>query len=280
MYHLFKAEIAKLLKSKSFLICCIVVAGLGCVLVGSYAMMKEMYSSEAMTQVMEQVGSEGQSGVHVEMQKELGMLSDMTGQNLVELSFSGNTIQILLAVLVGIFVCSEFSGGAMKSIASRGFSRVKIYAVKYIVSIFGGELLAVVCVSVMALGGSLLWGFGDVSGSFWEDFAKFLLIQFLLNAALAGFMVCISFILRNVGISIAANIGVLMFATLGLTLIDLIIDSDSFSVGDYWIGNLINQASTFALSNSVIERSVIVSLVMFVLSFVVGAVFFKNSDVK
>ena len=118
MYHLFKAEIVKLLKSKSFLICCIVIVGLSCVLVGSYAMMKEMYSSEAMTQVMEQVGSEGQSGMQEEMQKELGMISDMTGQNLVELAFTGNTIHIMLAVLVGIFVCSEFSGGAMKNIAS------------------------------------------------------------------------------------------------------------------------------------------------------------------
>ena len=130
---------------------------------------------------------------------------------MVESAFAGNGIQLFLAILVSIFVCIEFSCGAIKNIASRGFSRTKIYTGKYLVCIIGGTLLAIITLLCFFLGGTVLWGVGELGVDFTSNLLTFLGVQFLLNAALTGLMVLVSMIVRNTGATIAINICIILW---------------------------------------------------------------------
>ena len=69
MYHILKAEIGKLFKSRTFLVCSIITVVMSLVLVISYKMMAQMYGPELIEQLNEQAASS--SGVSVQASQEL-----------------------------------------------------------------------------------------------------------------------------------------------------------------------------------------------------------------
>ena len=280
MYHILKAEIGKLFKSRTFLVCSIITVVMSLVLVISYKMMAQMYGPELIEQLNEQAASS--SGVSVQASQELdfSFLQNLSGIAMIEMTFSGDVVQTLLAVLVSIFVCSEFSGGAIKNIASRGFSRTKIYTAKYLVCMIGGVILAIIAIVTSFLAGTILWEVGETGKDFTSNLFTFLGIQFLLTVALTGLMVFISIVIRNTGAAIAINICVIMFSSIIFSLIDLVIKHEEIKAAEYWIGNLMVNISSLNVPAELIEKGLIVGLLTLVASYVAGVVQFKISDIK
>ncbi|MBQ4524048.1 MAG: ABC transporter permease subunit [Lachnospiraceae bacterium] len=280
MYHILKAEIGKLFRSRTFLICSIIAALMSVILLASYKMMSEVYTPEFIENLNQQTAT--QSGVSFQASEELDLsfFQNLSGISMLEMSFAGDVIQTLLAVLVSIFVCTEFSGGAIKNIASRGFSRTKIYTAKYIVCVIGGIILSIVVLLTTFLGGTLLWGVGETGGDFIGNLLTFLGVQFFLIAALTGLMVFVSMVVRNTGGSIAINVCVIMFASMIFQLFDLLIDSETFRVADYWIGNIVAQITSLSIPSELLERGIIVGVVTLLVTYIAGAAQFKLGDIK
>lgn len=280
MCHILKAEIEKLFRSRSFMICSIIIVIMSLIVLASYQMMTKIYTPEFIDQLNEQMAA--QSGASVEASADLNFdfLNNLSGISMVEMAFTGNTIQLILAVLVSIFVCSEFTGGAIKSIASRGFSRTKIYTAKYLVSILAGEILAIISILVLFLGGTILWGVGETGADFGKHLAAFLAIEFLLNAAVAGMMVFVAMMVRNMGGTIAINVCVLMFSGMIFSLIDLVLKLEEVKIADYWIYNIIANITSVSMNSDLINRSLIAGIFILAVSYVAGAVQFKLADIK
>lgn len=280
MYHILKAEIGKLFRSRTFLICCIIAVFMSVIVLASYEMMSKVYTPEFIEELNQQAASGSGASVQVSEELDLSFFQNLSGISMLEMSFAGNVIQTLLAVLVSIFVCSEFSGGAIKNIATRGFSRTKIYTAKYVVCVIGGTILAIVTLLTLFLGGTLLWGLGETGGDFTSNLLTFLGIQFFLNAALTGFMVFISMVVRNIGGSIAINVCVIMFASMIFKLVDLLIDNEKIKVADYWIGNVIANIASLSIPSELLEKGLIVGIFTLVFTYVAGALQFKMADIK
>ncbi|MBQ3513999.1 MAG: ABC transporter permease [Lachnospiraceae bacterium] len=280
MYHILKAEIGKLFRSRTFLICCIIAVFMSVIVLASYEMMSKVYTPEFIEELNQQAASGSGASVQVSEELDLSFFQNISGISMLEMSFAGNVIQTLLAVLVSIFVCSEFSGGAIKNIATRGFSRTKIYTAKYVVCVIGGTILAIVTLLTLFLGGTLLWGLGETGGDFTSNLLTFLGIQFFLNAALTGFMVFISMVVRNIGGSIAINVCVIMFASMIFKLVDLLIDNEKIKVADYWIGNVIANIASLSIPSELLEKGLIVGIFTLVFTYVAGALQFKMADIK
>lgn len=280
MCHILKAEIEKLFRSRSFMICSIIIVIMSVIVLASYQMLTKVYTPEFIDQLNEQMAA--QSGASVEASADLNyeFLNHLSGISMVEMAFTGNTIQLILAVLVSIFVCSEFTGGAIKSIASRGFSRIKIYTAKYLISILAGEILAVISILVLFLGGTIMWGVGETGADFGKHLATFFAIEFLLNAALAGMMVFVAMMVRNMGGTIAINVCVLMFSGMIFSLIDLVVKLEEVKVADYWIYNIIANITSVSMNSDLINRSLIAGIFILAVSYVAGAVQFKLADIK
>ena len=280
MYHILKAEIGKLFRSRTFLICCIIAVVMSVITLASYKMMSEVYTPEVVENFNQQTATDSGVSVQVSEGLDFSFLKNLSGISVLEMSFSGNVLTTLLAVLVSIFVCSEFSGGAIKNIASRGFSRTKIYTAKYIVCVIGGIILSIVVLLTTFLGGTLLWGVGETGGDFTSNLLTFLGIQFLLNAALSGLMVFVSMAVRNTGGSIAINVCIILFASMIFSLVDLVIDSEKIKVADYWIGNIIVNISSLSIPSELLEKGLIVGILTIVVTYIAGATQFKLADIK
>lgn len=280
MYHILKAEIGKLFRSRTFLICSMIAIVMSVILIASYEMMSKVYTPEFIEELNQQTATQSGATVQVSEELDLSFFQNLSGISMLEMSFSGNLVSTLLAVLVSIFVCSEFSGGAIKNIASRGFSRTKIYTAKYLVCIIGGTILSIVVLLTSFLGGTLLWGMGETGADFTSNLLTFLGVQFLLNAALTGLMVFVSMVVRNTGGSIAINVCVIMFASMIFSLFDLVIDSEKIKVADYWIGNIIANIASLSVPTELLEKGLIVGILTLVVTYVAGATQFKLADIK
>lgn len=280
MYHILKAEIGKLFRSRTFLVCSIIAIAMSLVVVVSYKLMAEIYTPEMIEQLNQQSAETSGASVQVNQELDFSFLQNLSGISMLEMAFAGDVIQTLLAVLVSIFVCSEFSGGAIKSIASRGFSRTKIYTAKYLVCIIAGAILSVITLLTSFLAGTLLWEVGETGADFVSNLFTFLGVQFLLIAALVGLMVLVAMVLRNTGASIAVNVCIIMFASIIFSLVDLVIDHEKIKVADYWIGNIMVNIASLSVPTELIEKGLIVGLLTLIVTYVAGVVQFKLSDIK
>ncbi len=121
MGQLFRFEFRKLFRQKSFYIC-------GCVLIGLILLtaitLNMIYSLSQ--------GNMEAGGVTVSASDD-GFL--YTGIYMLVGAVSSSNFTIVLAIFLSLFVCSDYTNGTLKNIIARGYSRTRIYAVKYMVSL-------------------------------------------------------------------------------------------------------------------------------------------------
>ena len=58
MYHILKAEIGKLFRSRTFLICCIIAVVMSVITLASYEMMSEVYTPEVVENFNQQTATD------------------------------------------------------------------------------------------------------------------------------------------------------------------------------------------------------------------------------
>lgn len=268
MSNVLSAEWVKLKKSKSYKVCFIITVALGFLVLGSLALTKSMFSEEMMQEMASEMG-EAYSIYQ----------NDLSGSMVLSQLFSGGDIQLVFAVFVSIFVAMEFSNGTIKNIASRGYSRIKFYLGKVIISSLAVTIMITGMLVVVTLVASLIWGFGHMQGVEALDILVFLLVQFCLNIAISLVFVAVAMVVQSNGVSIAINLVLVMLVPLVFTIIDLIFENE-YNISQYWIGTTISEASLLPLDSGMIVKSLIVALVYGGLSTVLGGILFHNRDIK
>ncbi|WP_430788349.1 ABC transporter permease [Virgibacillus flavescens] len=131
------------------------------------------------------------------------------------LAINSDIVSLLPAILAGFFIASEFSMGTMKSIASSGHSRVKIYFAKLTVFSIGSIIILLILPIFMMVASA-----GYIGFYVWPDWTYYLrtigLIS-LYGTAYASIMALFSVIFADSGKTIA-------FLLLFLASIDSLLD--------------------------------------------------------
>lgn len=181
MSGLLKSDFYKLSKMKSFPICLLIVVALT---VGSVFI--QDYSAQFL----------GEGIVY-------------NGSNQLLSTFAGDC-KIFIAIVVSIFAASEFGFGTIKNTASRGFSRISIYFSKLVVSCFIALMIQLVYSIAYTGTATILWGFGEVSASYWPETLKIVGLEFLLTFAYTAVFVMVAMLIRQSGGAIAINLCITM----------------------------------------------------------------------
>ena len=195
--------------------------------------------------------------------------------------FAGNTT-LLMSVLISLFVGSEFNNGTVKIIASRNYSRLKIYLSKLFVGILASVLFTLMFVLAATMTATALWGFGDVSGSYASQLLLKGALELLLGASYVSLFVMFSFLIRQNGGSLPANICFLEFTSLVVTLGEMLIHhflGRTVTLSDY-LPDMCMTALTQDPDRGTLMRAALVGFCFLLVPAVLGAASFRKRDIK
>ncbi len=196
-------------------------------------------------------------------------------------AFGDQDNRIILAIIVGIFITSEFTHGTMKNVISKGFSRIHVYLSKLITMIVAAYMLIFATIITGTIIGSILvGGFGDFSTDILVHILKTVGIELLLYAAFVSLLVFVGMTIRNNAGTISINIlGVTIFIPTILQIFEMISKN---KIHFTYVDLASNIAIYASLQSQPTEylRSFLVAVVYFVIATAFGLLAFKKSDVK
>ena len=281
MLNLIRSDLFKLRKARYFWVLLVInillAVGTVCLLDFTYKLAGD--SMEA--QLTQEQAALDDAGMNVSVEGIPTGHNELSASSQMLTFFAGNTT-LLMAVLISLFVGSEFNNGTVKIIASRNYSRLKIYLSKLLVGILASVLFTLVFVLAATLTATALWGFGDVSGSFVPQLLQRGVLELLLGASYVSIFVMFSILIRQNGGSLAANICFLEFTSLVVTLGEMLIHhflDRSVTLSDY-LPDMCMTALTQNPDRSTLLRSALVGICFLLVPALVGAGSFRKRDIK
>lgn len=265
MINLLRAEFFKVRKSKSVYICTVVMIAFTLFSYGMFAML------ESIQQEMVDSG--------LIMEEDMSFLGVHNILAVVQEVFVESGV-IIVTVFAAIFVIGEYRRGAIKNIAGKGYSRWKIFLVKYTVTTITVLAMMIITEIAAVLFGLLIVGTDGINGEFWKNFFQYSGIELLLSAALIGVVILICELTRNMGAGISIGICIIIFSTLLTSGLDLIFHKAEFNVSDYWIMDLITNCPLTDIDSSFAVRAVISAVVWMAAVFGMGLLHFRKADIK
>ena len=136
MLNLIRADVYKLLKSTSFRVCGVLFL----LLAGS---------ENFLYHLVEKMG--GGTGTQTTV------LSRIQGTD--------TSYLILLAIVISLFIGSEYTYGTIKNLASKHYERNEIFASKWIVSVLLATVYFAVSIVIVGITAAFYWKTGDLSGN-------------------------------------------------------------------------------------------------------------------
>lgn len=220
MKNLIKCDLYKLKKSKYFWICLILTILLAAATIFLLDFTYKLAGETTKAQIEQQQTAMEDSGLSVSTEGIPTSYNQLSASSQLMTFFAGNTT-LILAVLVALFVGSEFNQGTIKNIASRNYSRSSIYLSKLSVAILVSVFYTFLFVLIATLTAFGLWGFGEISSDFWVQTLKKGTLELLLGAAYASLFVMFSILIRQNGGALAINICFLEFTSLLFSLAEM-----------------------------------------------------------
>ncbi|UHA58533.1 ABC transporter permease [Metabacillus litoralis] len=120
-----------------------------------------------------------------------------------------NIVKLIPSILAGFFITSEYSMGTMKSIASSGNSRMRIYFAKLAVFTVGAILISLILPMIMTGASAIYFGFDDMPE--WTYYLQTIGLIILYSAAFASIMAVFSILFTDSGKTIAFLLLFFMF---------------------------------------------------------------------
>lgn len=180
---------------------------------------------------------------------------------------SNSSLILISGIFVALFVCDDYSCGAIKNIYSKGYTRNKVYLAKYLVSATGTFIMAGATYILCFISG--LFIFGEV-GNIPSNYLLILLAQLIILLGFHTFHFFISNSLAKKGGAIAISIVGPTVLSLFLTLVDITWDSKSFYLSNYWLDGLLSSISKFEVPASNLTSAFIASICYVVILFFFG----------
>lgn len=148
---------------------------------------------------------------------------------------------LFFAVFAALFTCDDYSGGTIRNILARGFSRTQVYLAKLIVLLCAALVMTVVCGVIIFIAASTA---GEAGLDYFDsDTAMLLCARLLLLFAMTAFYYALSTAIGKTGVSIAACLLLDTVVALLLGIAILVFDLRDLSIADYWITTVITDAS-------------------------------------
>lgn len=274
MTKLFKFEYRRLFRQKSFWIFMAVAAALAFLSLGAFKLIE---IATNITSDMKDVDTYFGIGY--------------TGAEAFRNATSLGDIDIVIAIVAAIFVCSEYSRGTIKTVVSAGFSRCKIFTAEFLVSMTAAALVFVASSVSAFVFGSIFWGIGKFNAELWNA----VLLQLLIVLSLTAIIYMFSKAVKKTAAAIAFGIFAPQITALLLKIADAAIDSEKFRLSDYWLsGCLSDVQATSPLNMNIFDiingtsanltselaiRVIAVSAVYMAAAFVFGIIIFRRQEI-
>lgn len=265
MGKLLNFEFRKLFRQKSFYICGAVFIAI--ILISVITMNALLTFSNSMVEA---------DGVTMTLIDD----SVYTGLYMLMSAFSSGNFSIILSIFTTLFICGDYTNGTLKNIIARGYGRVSIYAAKYIVTLCATTIYSVLGWLISFLSGSAFWGVGTLpDGTGAGDIILILFVQLIGAYAYASLFFLISALLKKAGGAIALSILGPTIISMGVSLIDALIQNKSISFSDYWLDTCFTELESTSVASDIITRCIICFLVYIVFFTAAGHFISRKSEV-
>ena len=152
----------------------------------------------------------------------------------------GNNFTILIGIFVAIAATEDNASGTMKNIIGKGYSRLKVFMSKYLVSLVGVFIISILVVGTAFLYGTIAFEKTPIE----DNLAIIIFGQLLSILAFHSMFYAISSGFGKIGPAIAVSIIGPMGVSLALTIADTAITTANLPVqakpGNYWLDGLFN----------------------------------------
>ncbi|BBF43575.1 hypothetical protein lbkm_2263 [Lachnospiraceae bacterium KM106-2] len=180
----------------------------------------------------------------------------VTGLSSIQGTISSLSFTLILSIFIVLFVTDDYSGGTIKNVFSKGYTRTQVFFAKYIVSLIGSFLLTTACMLFSFVVGSSLGSIGSASTSFLPS----MLCQILLLITYHTMYFCFAIVLGKSGSAIASCIIAPTIFTLLYSLLDSWMSFSNFTFKSIWLDNLLAVVSESAVDPSQLSRSALFSV--------------------
>lgn len=275
MFNLLQGEFYKFRKSRSFGVCLLSAAALAVLLYVSLFLLEGIQQSGRGVVVTGEMGeSLDGSGNPIPIMQRIG-IADIV-QQMLNSHFSG----FIVAVFVSIFVIGEFTGGAVKNIVGKGYSREAIYLSKLLMVALAAAIMTLLVVAVTVALGFLFLGAEGAASISWRDLAVFTAMQAAFEISWAGIAMMLGELTRSLAAGISISIGIAVFASVLTEGLDLVFHNLGFTPSDFWVLDLQARFPTGGFGQGTIIRGILVSLAWFLFAAAAGTLHFRKADVK
>ncbi len=193
------------------------------------------------------------------------------------LSFNEQIVFYIPCILAGFFITSEYSRGTMKSLASSGNNRIRIYFAKLVMFAAGAIIISLTMPVFMTVISATVGFPGSLD---WPYYLQTIGLTILYAAAFASIMALFSIMFTDSGKTVGF---LLLFFMLADTMLGMISSKLTFL-------KPVHDNSVFQLSKKIIEinqvggtemiKMIVIPIGTFVVFGIVGSLIFKHKEIK
>ena len=207
---------------------------------------------------------------------------DLTKKGYLVLAPNSSNFCMGFVVVASIFITREFRNGVTKLRISRGNNKVELFFSKFIL-LAGVTIVYTIAMYLLSAILSLcFFGVLDLTGTeIWRVFRSILLSS-LVNVSIVSLAMMISYLIRNIGGSIAVNIGVVLVQSVLLALGMMVEENHPVQYAMRALpANLVSSCGSLGEYDlTMMTLIIVVPIFVIAASIIVSCLTFKSRDVK
>lgn len=288
MIRLLKAEFYKLKKNRTFKILLVISFLISLLTIGTVIILQNDEFQAQMSLALEQTDSllNTESNNEYRPNSNVGIsinyedLTNPTAKEIFLNGFGSGTIQILMVVLIASLVAKEYSKGTIKNTLAYGRKREEYYVSKIITGVLGSGIILFVMSIFPLIYGAICYDWGtafNFKEVLWV--IKTYLSAFIVLCTITSLITLLATLLKSNGSTIST--GIVIFTFLPLVT--------SFLYGHFtWFDNILKFTTSYNFglvlsryaTNSQVVMALIISVIVFIISTLIGCVVIKKQDIK
>lgn len=192
---------------------------------------------------------------------------------------NGLSILLVMSAFISFFIGEEFQHGTIRNALSIGRSRIHYYLSKLTIATLVSFIGIIILTSLGIIGYTVAFGFGEVAGvSNYISFAiQSLSTQFILIIANVSIYVMISFIAKNIGISLIWSF---LYTIVTGFVPGIFQQTEHFNQVTFWFTETFLFYFDFIKNTDAYPQMIYASLITIVISTIIGILMFKRTDIK
>ena len=177
---------------------------------------------------------------------EFAEAAKLSGVNSMLGAISSGDVSLCMALFASIYICTDYSDGTLRNVIGRGYKRLDVFTVKYIVTMAVTLGYVVVAQLFSFIYGSAFWGVGTFK-------AKMLLMLFTQTVnmlALTSFYILFSILVKKMGGAICSCLFIPVGINLVLSICDIFTSDNAKVLPSYfWVENAFENLTDVYTSN-------------------------------